>query len=137
LDDKQVVAHFTRRAIRVEVETSLGRAPESRQTGPHKAAEAGKGQGQEESDLQLKILNLPLLPTVSIESDSKHPKCRDENAPILDTMRGPTERSNWIVPGKVLQGAYPTADEMIAIVEAGCTTLVNLSSKEVPMKKPQ
>eukprot|EP00928_Gymnodinium_smaydae_P085518 TRINITY_DN68_c2_g1_i1.p1 TRINITY_DN68_c2_g1~~TRINITY_DN68_c2_g1_i1.p1 ORF type:complete len:773 (+),score=140.74 TRINITY_DN68_c2_g1_i1:74-2392(+) len=67
-------------------------------------------------------MNLPPLPSVDT--------CRSE---LLSSFRGPTKRSNWVVPTLLLCGDRSSLDSdagMNSILDAGLTTIVCLQTRQ-------
>lgn len=50
---------------------------------------------------------------------------------IDETYTGPTDESNWVIPGKLLAGAFP-GDDLRAILATGVTTFVCLQKEYDP-----
>ena len=64
----------------------------------------------------------------------KNPPPLDGSVDIDTVMQGPTEATNWLVPGAVLMGRLPYyEDEVAGILNAGVTTIVPLV-EEISMK---
>jgi len=68
------------------------------------------------------MANLPPMPPTDGPRES-----------LVSTHRGPTKRSNWVVPGSLLCGdrsSLDSEDGLIAILKAGVTTIVCLQSRQ-------
>ena len=66
-------------------------------------------------------MDLPPLPSLSEDN-------------LKEKMEGPFVGTHWVVPGRVLCGAYPTADGPIdpaQLKELGFTDIVNLHDEKV------
>jgi len=87
-----------------------------------------------------KALRLPKLPFVV----SPQAGAEGGRAQRITTMKGPTDKSNWVVHGRILQGAYPVGKTDIeqrvvisALMRAGVSCFVNLVSLQETMQLPE
>jgi len=88
-----------------------------------------------------KQLGLPKLPFV--RAPTMVDGVAQRRSQRVATMRGPTDKSNWVIAGRVLQGAYPIGKTEIeqrqvisALMRVGVGCFVNLVSVQETMQLP-
>eukprot|EP01124_Arcella_intermedia_P018556 TRINITY_DN2555_c0_g1_i2.p1 TRINITY_DN2555_c0_g1~~TRINITY_DN2555_c0_g1_i2.p1 ORF type:complete len:241 (-),score=59.51 TRINITY_DN2555_c0_g1_i2:17-739(-) len=93
---------------------NVPKAPQGQQKGGRQGQQKGPqgqqgGQGATKSEVVEVVLKLPDL---------------DEEG--MD-LQGPNDFSNWVLPGRLLMGAYPKRKaDLLTLLQAGVTTFINL-----------